>query len=90
MPALARKKDWTLLILLVPALAYFLVYHIIPIGGMTMAFQDYRIIGKSPFVGLKHFKMLFASPAFLQVLVNTLIISFMKIVLFSRCRSCLH
>ncbi|MEN6500449.1 MAG: ABC transporter permease subunit [Rectinema sp.] len=82
MPALARKRDWTLLILLVPALAYFLVYHIIPIGGMTMAFQDYRIIGKSPFVGLKHFKMLFASPAFLQVLVNTLIISFMKIVLF--------
>ena len=82
MPALARKRDWTLLILLVPALVYFIVYHIIPIGGMTLAFQDYRIIGKSPFVGLKHFKMLFASPAFLQVLVNTLIISFMKIVLF--------
>jgi putative aldouronate transport system permease protein len=82
MPALSRRRDWTLLILLAPALVYFLVYHLIPIGGMVMAFQDYRIIGKSPFVGLKHFKMLFASPAFMQVLVNTLIISFMKIVLF--------
>ncbi|GAB6277564.1 MAG: sugar ABC transporter permease [Rectinema sp.] len=82
MAELSKRKDWTLLILLAPALIYFLVYHLIPIAGMVMAFQDYRFVGKSPFVGLKHFKMLFASPAFLQVLVNTLIISFMKIVLF--------
>jgi len=82
MAALAKRKDWALLVLLAPALMYFLVYHLIPIAGMVMAFQDYRIVGKSPFVGLKHFKMLFASPAFVQVLVNTLIISFMKIVLF--------
>lgn len=82
MISFSKKKDWTLLILLAPALAYFLVYHLIPIAGMVMAFQDYRIVGKSPFVGLKHFRMLFQSPAFIQVLVNTLIISFMKIVLY--------
>ena len=76
------KKDWALLLLLAPALAYFLVYHIIPLFGMVMAFQDFRIMGKSPFVGLKHFKALFASPSFMQVLANTLIISFMKIILF--------
>ena len=77
-----RKQEWSLLILLAPALLYFLVYHIIPLFGMVMAFQDFRIVGKSPFVGLKHFKALFGSPSFMQVLANTLIISFMKIVLF--------
>ena len=82
MVALVKKKEWSLLLLLAPALLYFLIYHFIPISGMVMAFQDYRIFGKSPFVGFKHFRILFASPAFLQVLRNTLIISFMKIVLF--------
>ncbi|HEY9055296.1 MAG TPA: ABC transporter permease subunit [Rectinemataceae bacterium] len=77
-----RKREWSLLVLLAPALIYFLVYHIIPLFGMVMAFQDFRIIGKSPWVGLKHFRALFASPSFMQVLANTLIISFMKIVLF--------
>jgi len=82
MHAAAKKNEWTLLLLLMPALLYFLIYHFIPISGMVMAFQDYRIFGKSPFVGLKHFRILFSSPAFLQVMRNTLIISFMKIVLF--------
>jgi len=82
MHAMAKKNEWTLLLLLMPALLYFLIYHFIPISGMVMAFQDYRIFGKSPFVGLKHFRILFSSPAFLQVMRNTLIISFMKIVLF--------
>lgn len=82
MLARSKKKDWTLLLLLAPACIYFLIYHFIPIGGLVMAFQDYKIIGKSPFVGLKHFSMLFSSPAFQQVLRNTLIISFMKIILF--------
>jgi len=77
-----RRQEWPLLLLLAPALLYFLVYHIIPLAGMVMAFQDYKLVGKSPFVGLKHFKALFTSPSFIQVLVNTLIISSMKIVLF--------
>lgn len=78
-----RKQEWPLLLLIAPALVYFVVYHLIPIAGtVTMAFQDFRIVGKSPFVGLKHFRALFSSPSFLQVLRNTLIISFMKIVLF--------
>ncbi|MCX7775751.1 MAG: ABC transporter permease subunit [Rectinemataceae bacterium] len=82
MQALSKRKEWPLLLLLMPALVYFLIYHFIPISGMVMAFQDYRIFGKSPFVGLKHFRILFSSPAFMQVMRNTLIISFMKIVLF--------
>ena len=66
-----RRKEWSLLLLLAPALAYFIVYHIVPLFGMVLAFQDFRIVGKSPFVGLKHFKALFSSPSFMQVILNT-------------------
>jgi putative aldouronate transport system permease protein len=45
----------------------------------TLAFEDLRIIGPNVWVGMKHFAQLFASPAFFQVLMNTLIISAMKI-----------
>jgi len=51
-------------------------------AGMVLAFQDFRIVGPSKFVGLKHFRMLFSSPSFMDVLRNTLIISSMKILLF--------
>jgi putative aldouronate transport system permease protein len=48
---------------------------------MRLAFFQFRAKGEWPFVGLKYFKMIFASPAFAQILTNTLIISFMKYVL---------
>ena len=76
------RRDWFLFVLLAPALAYFLVFHILPIAGMVIAFQDFRLVGRSRFVGLKHFRILFSSPAFFSVLANTLILSSMKIILF--------
>lgn len=76
------RQEQFLLILLVPALVYFTAYHLVPMAGMTLAFQDYRIIGPSTWVGMKHFSLLFSSPSFFGVLQNTLIISTMKIVLF--------
>ena len=83
-PSLATKirRDGFLIVLLAPALAYFLVFHILPMVGMVIAFQDFRLVGKSKFVGFKHFRTLFTSPAFFTVLANTLILSSMKIVLF--------
>jgi putative aldouronate transport system permease protein len=75
-------RDAVLYALLAPALLYFLVFHILPIAGMTMAFQDYRLFGKSPWVGFKHFVTLFSSPSFSLVIANTLILSTMKIILF--------
>ncbi len=76
------RQEGFLIVLLVPALVYFTVYHLVPMAGMVLAFQDFRIIGPSKFVGLKHFRMLFSSPSFMDVLRNTLIISSMKILLF--------
>ena len=77
----AMRKDWVLYLMLLPALIYFIIFHITPLWGMTLAFEDYRIIGKNIWVGMKHFKVLFSSPAFFSVLKNTIIISTMKIVI---------
>lgn len=66
--------------MLLPGLVYFTIFHIIPIFNMKLAFQDYKIIGENTWVGLKHFETLFSSPAFKDVLFNTIIISTMKII----------
>lgn len=74
------RQDWVLYAMLLPPLAYFFIFHIIPLYGMKLAFQDYRILGDHVWVGWKHFKILFSSPAFSNVLQNTVIISLMKMV----------
>ena len=84
MKKLVKKinEDKLLYILILPALLYFIIFHIWPMTGMILAFQDYRIIGDNVWVGLKHFRILFSSPAFFNVLRNTVIISAMKIIFF--------
>jgi putative aldouronate transport system permease protein len=74
------RKDWILYVMLFPGLLYFVVFHVIPLVGMKLAFQDYRILGDHVWVGWKHFEALFSSPAFMDVLKNTLIISTMKMI----------
>jgi len=76
------RREWFLFVLLAPALLYFTVFHLLPIAGMSIAFEDFRLLGRSRFVGLKHFVALFSSPSFSQVIANTLILSTMKIVLY--------
>ncbi len=78
----ANRESFVLFLLFLPALIYFCVFHLWPIAKMTMAFQDYRIVGPSKWVGFKHFGILFSSPAFWEVLRNTIIISAMKIILY--------
>ncbi len=85
-------RNPALYLMLLPGLFFLLVYKFAPLYGILMAFKDYDIfagknpidaIGLSPWVGLKHFEKLFASPQFLKVLTNTLVINGLKIaVLF--------
>ncbi|MCZ4348144.1 ABC transporter permease subunit [Devosia neptuniae] len=74
------RKWWPYYLMLLPGLLYFGVFHYFPIWQAKLAFEDFRIIGPNVWVGLKHFQTLFASPVFLNVLFNTLLISAMKIV----------
>ncbi|SMY09987.1 ABC transporter permease [Flavimaricola marinus] len=73
------RKWWPYYLMLAPGLIYFMVFHYLPVWEAKLAFEDLRIIGPNIWVGLKHFAQLFTSPAFAQVLWNTLIISAMKI-----------
>lgn len=75
-----KKYKWIYLMLM-PALIYFIVFRVTAIIGMKLAFYDYKIVGENTFVGLKYFKMLFETPAFWNILKNTLLISSIKIFL---------
>lgn len=72
------KAWWPYYLMMLPGLIYFGVFHYLPIWEAKLAFEDFRIIGANIWVGFKHYETLFSSPIFLQVLINTLIISAMK------------
>lgn len=67
-----------LYIMSLPGILFFIVFKYIPLFGVIIAFQDYNIfkgILGSPFVGLKHFRILFDYGDFWEILANTLIIN---------------
>lgn len=73
-----------LYLLIIPVLAYYIIFHYIPIYGAQIAFKDYSPalgISGSEWVGFKHFQDFFASRYFIRVLKNTLVISFTYILL---------
>lgn len=74
-------KDKVLYLMLAPTIIYFCIFRVWPIINMRLAFCDYKARDPWVFAGLKYFKMMFKSPAFLQIMGNTVIISFMKYVL---------
>jgi putative aldouronate transport system permease protein len=81
----ARLSDSRALhIMLLPAVAFTLVFAYLPLGGIIMAFQDFKpLLGfsGSKMVGLKQFRYLFSMPGFWDALRNTFIIAFFKIAL---------
>lgn len=77
------RRRW-LYVLVLPGLLFFAIYIYIPYFGQIIAFQDFspfRGIQGSPWVGLKHFERLFTDPAIGRVVVNTLILSFLQIII---------
>ena len=77
-------KQWDLQILVIPAIIYILVFNYIPMYGILMAFQTFKLgdtIGMSPWAGLDHFKALFADPVFPRLIRNNLVMGLLRIVL---------
>lgn len=87
-PGLNKKgraiiKNYQLYLLLLPALAYLIVFKYTPLYGIQIAFRKYTLSGGitgSEWVGLKHFITFFKSPQFSRLLSNTLILSFYELV----------
>ena len=68
---------------IIPAIVYFIVFKYKPLYFLQIAFRDFRItrpLENSPWIGFDHFIELFASNDFKQALINTLIISFYKLL----------
>ncbi|MEA1011119.1 MULTISPECIES: ABC transporter permease [Bacillus cereus group] len=71
------RKNWELYLLISPVIAYFIVFHYIPMYGVQIAFKDFIAtlgIWDSPWVGMKHFERFFNSYYFWRLIKNTLII----------------
>jgi len=78
-------KQRYLYLLLLPGLAYFIIYKYLPMWGIMMAFQDYIPnlgLSNSPWVGLKHFERFFSEPQFWMLFRNTIILAVYNLVFF--------
>lgn len=77
------KQNIPLFIMLVPVVAYYILFKYWPMGGLVIAFKNYNfadgILG-SPWVGLKNFHVLFSSSNTLQIIWNTFWLSFLSLV----------
>lgn len=72
-----RAHPWLYLMIL-PAIAYFAIFHYAPMYGVIIAFQDYKPlkgISGSAWVGFKHFQTFVQGPFFWRLVRNTLSIN---------------
>lgn len=79
------KESWQWYLLLLPALAYIIVFSYGPMYGLQIAFKNYRAskgIWESPWVGFKHFTRFFEYPKFWDMIKNTLSITLYNLALF--------
>ncbi|MGY5765300.1 ABC transporter permease [Brachybacterium sp. DNPG3] len=80
-------KVWkmrTLYLMVLPGVVYFIIFKYVPMGGLIIAFQDYKpflgVLG-SPWVGFEHFVRLFTEDTFFMLLRNTLVLSLLLMVI---------
>lgn len=77
------KRNWPLHIMLIPAVVLTIIFAYIPLGGTVIAFQDFKpwkgIFG-STWVGWDNFINIFDQQYSVQVISNTVIISFLKLL----------
>ena len=79
------RRDWQMVVLMVPGVVFLLVFFYLPILGNLVAFQDFQ-----PFLGIMHsewngvqnFVNLYDNPDFWDALRNTLILALAQLVLF--------
>ncbi|KOP68171.1 protein lplB [Bacillus sp. FJAT-18019] len=77
------KKEWPLHLMLLPGLAFIIIFSYIPMSGIMMAFQKYvpnKGLFGSPFIGWRNFQLLVDYPDIGRIFFNTVYIAVMKIV----------
>lgn len=72
------KDSKILLLMVLPTIAYFVIFHYLPMWGVIIAFKDFSIFKgflESPWVGSKYFDLFFANPDAWRLIRNTLLLS---------------
>ena len=76
-------RDRYLYLLLLPVIAWFIIFRYVPMHGVIIAFKDFRFfdgIWGSEWVGLRHFERMFRSRDFYQIVRNTLVLNLYQLV----------
>lgn len=77
------KKHLALSLMFIPVIVYFVIFKYIPMGGIVIAFKNYKIsqgIWGSAWCGLDNFTKAFNTPTFARAVRNTLEISGLKLL----------
>ena len=83
------KKNRALLYLITPGVLYFVIFHYLPIYGISLSFVDYSpkygqgVVANyltSPWIGFKHFVDFFTGPKFFPLLRNTVVLGFYSVL----------
>lgn len=78
------RRHWALYLMVLPLIAFIIIFAYMPMGGLMMAFENYRPnlgIFRSKLVGLKNFMDFFNSPFAYRTIRNTLVISFLQLII---------
>jgi putative aldouronate transport system permease protein len=79
------RRDRSLILMTLPAVALLTVFGYAPMLGLVMAFQSYDLYDgflHSPWVGFANFQQLFTDPGFWHAFTNTLVLFSVQLVLF--------
>lgn len=77
------QKNYSLYLLVLPVILFYLYFHYKPMYGLLISFQDFSFrkgIMGSTWVGFENYKRFFSDPYFMRNIVNTLTISIANIV----------
>ncbi len=78
-------RDRQMLLLMIPGVAFLVLFFYVPILGNVIAFQDFQPylgIRQSDWVGLQNFADLYLNPDFWDALRNTLVLAGFQLVFF--------
>lgn len=80
------KKQYQIQLFVWLGLIFLFIFSYVPMFGIIMAFKNYDIstgvngIFTNPWVGMKYFKEFFTDPNFSSILVNTVVLSLLKLL----------
>lgn len=78
------KKNWVIYLMFLPLVVYYIIFNYIPMVGITMAFEDYKVtkgLFGSTWVGFDNFRKLFTGNGFLMAFRNTACMAVMSLVM---------